>query len=227
MIRPEATNQGQRYHSSVARVRKIIYRIGLGILIVVGILGAVLWGTPVGKRILPKSGCPILAWMKPIDRSGILTTDYIELNATAIGPRLFEPVHVRIYGDGLVERETVMTIRGDTFGCPLHDSDKTLHISPSDSQLLLARARDGGFCRLCALYQNAGVMDGGIEEVRLNLNGKFTAVWNHNGNPPPLLDELSRRIWELSGIASVADHRKFTPERVTECRRIEEARIRR
>jgi hypothetical protein len=184
----------------------------------IGILWAVLWRTPAA----PRSGCPILAWMKPIDRSEILPTDYIELNSTAIGLGLFEPVHVRIYSDGLVERETVMTFHGDTFGCPLHDSDKTLHISSSASHLLLAEARDGGFCRLCALYQRV-VLDGGVEEMTLNLHGKLTTVWNRNGNPPPLLDELSGKIWDLSGIQSVADPRKFTPERAAECRRIEGA----
>ena len=211
----------------MARTRAVLGRIGLGTVVIIGILGAVLLWTPIGKRILPKSGCPILAQIKPIDRSGILPTDYIELNATAIGPRLFEPIHVRIYGDGLVERETVMTLRGYTLGCPLHDSDKTLHIFPSVSQLLLAKARDGGFCRLGALYQTAGVMDGGIEEVTFNLHGKSTTVRNHNGYPPPLFDELSGRIWELSGIKSVADPRESTPERKAECRRIEEARIQR
>jgi hypothetical protein len=122
----------------------------------------------------------------------------------------------------LVERETVETIGGDTFGCPLDNADKTLHISPAAAQILLANARDGGFCRLCALYQTAGVRDGGVEEVTLNLGGKSTTVRNHNGNPPPLLDELSGRIWELSGIADVADPRKFTAEREAECRKIEE-----
>ena len=184
-----------------------------------------MWRTSLAKRILPGSECPILEWMKPIDHSGILPTDYIELNGTAIGPRMFEPVHARIYGDGLVERETVMTIRGYTFGCPLHDSDKTFHISSSASQLLLAKARDGGFCRLCASYQTEGVMDGGIEEVTLNLHGRSTTVWNHNGNPPPLLSELAGKIWELSEIENVADFRKFTKAREIECRKVEEARI--
>ena len=227
VTRQRRMRQGQRYHFSVPRQRRLIYQIGLGVVIAGGVLGAALWSTPMGKRLLPKSGCPIFAWIKPIDRSRILPTDYIELEATAIGPRLFEPVHVRIYGNGLVQRETEMTLRGATFGCPLHDSDKTLHISPSDSQLLLAKARDGGFCRLCASYQNAGVMDGGIEMVTLNLRGASRTVSNHNGDPPPLLDEVSAGIWELSRIANVADPRKFTPERAAECRRIEEERFRR
>ena len=169
------------YHFNVARIRGIAPRIGLCIVIVVGTLGVVLWRTSLAKRILPGSECPILEWMKPIDHSGILPTDYIELNGTAIGPRMFEPVHARIYGDGLVERETVMTIRGYTFGCPLHDSDKTFHISSSASQLLLAKARDGGFCRLCASYQTEGVMDGGIEEVTLNLHGRSAAAVERTG----------------------------------------------
>jgi len=61
--------------------------------------------------------------------------------------------------------------------------------------------------------------------VTLNLHGNLKTVWDHNGYPPPLLDELSRRIWELSGIKSVGDPREFTPERKAECRKIEEARM--
>jgi hypothetical protein len=211
----------------VSNQRNLVGRIGLIALGAIGILVVALWSIADHAGFMPKSGCPIIAWMRPIDRSGVLPTDYIELNSTAIGPRLFEPVHVRICGDGLVERDTVITLGGYTFGCPLHDSEKRHHISQSAFQALLAKARDGGFCRLCARYSSPGVMDGGIEEVTLNLHGRLATVWNLNGNPPPLLDELAGRIWGVSEIESVADHRKFTPEREAECRRIEEARIRR
>ena len=213
----------------MSRARTVLRRIGFGTIISIGILGAVLWFTPVGTRIRTKSDCPILAWITPTDHSEILDTDYIELNASAIGPRVFEPVHVRIYGSGLVERETEMTVKtphgGDTFGCPLNDSDKTLHISLTAAQALLAKARDLGFCRLCASYQHAGVMDGSIEEVRLNLHGKLKSVWNHNGEPPSVFSELAEQIWTLSRVESVADIRKFSPEREAACRRIEDERF--
>ena len=211
----------------MAKTRKPLSRIGLGALAATGLFGVILWNIAERLHFTHQSGCPILAWFAPIDRSEILPTDYIEMTSMAIGPRLSEPVHVRIYGNGLVERETVTTIGGSTIGCPLHDSDKTVHVSSAAAQVLLVRARDAGFCRLCASYQNMGVMDGAITEVRLSLHGKLKSVWDHNGNPPPILDELAGHIWELSGIESVADFRKFSPEREAECRRIEEGRFRR
>jgi hypothetical protein len=215
----------QRYDFRMAKTRKPLSRIGLGTLVATGLLGAVLWNIAERLHFTPQSGCPILAWIAPLDRPDILPTDYIEMTSMAIGPRASEPVHVRIYGSGLVERETVATIGGYTVGCPLHDSDKTLHVSSATAQVLLVRARDAGFCRLCTSYQNMGVMDGGITEVRLSLHGKLKTVSDHNGDPPPVFSELVGHVWEISGIESVANFRKFSPEREAECRRIEEGRI--
>lgn len=209
----------------MAKPRKSLRRIGLGALAATTLLGAVLWNIAERRHLTPKSGCPILAWVPPLDRSDILPTDYIELTAVAIGPRWSEPVHVRIYGSGLVERETVATTGSYTVGCPLHDSDKTLHVSSDASLALLMKARDAGFCRLCASYQNMGVMDGGITEVRLSLHGKLKSVRDHNGTPPPVFSEIAGNIWELSRIESVASFEKFSPEREAECRSIEEGRF--
>jgi hypothetical protein len=211
----------------MATTRRSLRRIGLGALAATIFLGAVLWNIAERWHFTPQSGCPILAWITPLDPSDILPTDYIELTSMAIGPRSSEPVHVRIYGSGWVERETVATIGAYTVGCPLHDSDKTLHVSSEAALVLLLRARDAGFCRLCASYQNMGVMDGGITEVRLSLHGKLKSVRNHNGNPPPVFTELSGNIRQLSGIESVASFEKFSREREEECRSIEEGRFRR
>jgi len=157
-------------------------------------------------------------WITPVDRAEVVPDDYIELNSAG-GYSSLEPVDVRIYGSGLVERETLGTIGADTFGCPLRDSDKTLYISPASAKALLERARDGGFCRLCAAYEYPGfVSDAGTEGVTLSLHGKVKSVWNHAGHPPPIFAELADKIWTLSRIESVADTTKFSPDRKAECR---------
>lgn len=156
---------------------------------------------------------------------GILGVDLWRTEGSSPGGPIvvFEPVHVRIYGSGLVERDTVETIRGQTFFCPIRDSDKTLHISPASAKDLLEEARDQGFCRLCAIYQDSDVLEGGHQEVRLRLRGKVRTVWNHSGNPPPVFHQLVDRIWTLSEIQSLADIQNFPPDRQAECRKFEDA----
>jgi hypothetical protein len=187
----------------------------------------VVWRIEDRTRIKPKSDCPILAWVLPIDHKETSPDDYIEMNSDGggvAGP--FVAIHVRIYGSGLVERETAETIRGDSFGCPLRESDKTIHIPPVAAKELLARARDGGFCRLCGVYQSPGIVfDAGNESLKLSLHGKIKFVWDHAGNPPPIFGELADSIWKLSDIEKVADPRRFSPDRTAECKRIEDARI--
>ena len=186
-----------------------------------------MWRIEERTRIKPKSNCPILAWVLPIKHTEIRPDDYIEMNSSGGGVgNPFEPIHVRIYGSGLVERDTVETVRGDTFGCPLRESDKTIRIAPASAKDLLTRARDGGFCRLCAVYQYPGfVFDAGNEELKLSLHGKTKSVWDHDGEPPPIFGELSDSIWKLSDIERVADTRRFAPDREAECKRIKDERI--
>jgi len=204
---------------------RVFLRTATGAILLIAALAAVALCTPIWKRISPRSGCPLVAWIVPIDQTTILPQDYIELHSSAIGPTEFEPIVVRIYASGRVERETQETIRGETFGCPLHEPEKTINISPISAKALLTRARDEGFCRICDEYEKVGVMDGGVEEIRLSLHGKVKSVWDHNGNPPPIFGELDREIWELSEIEALADTRKFSPERKAECQKIEEERL--
>jgi hypothetical protein len=196
------------------------------VAVLVTVAGLGLWSVAERLKLLPRSGCPILARMMPINRSEIQASDYIEFDAMAIGPHIYEPVHVRIYGNGLVERDTVMKIGSRIFGCPLHDADKTLRIPVATARTLLERARDNGFCGLCSSYQH-DVFDGGLNVETLSLHRNRKSVWNHNGEPPPLFDDLAGRILALSGVHALADTSNFSSERKAECESIEAARFHR
>ena len=216
-----------RYDAYVGSLRKTLKwsAVAVAVLIAAG-AARFLWlyeTTP----IKPRSGCPLIARFLPIDRSEILPTDYIDLREESAGPYSWEPIHIRVYGSGVVERDTVETVRGETFGCPLHAADRTLQVSPAAAKELLIRARDEGFCRLCAKYQFPGqIQDAGSEELELSLHGKSKSVWDHVGNPPPLFGELIEAIWAISPMERFADPSRFTPDREAECRHFEDEQVR-
>jgi hypothetical protein len=164
----------------------------------------------------PKVDCPILAYLRPISHAPITASNYLEIfTVSAWG---YEPVRIRIYGNGNVERDTTVVIfNGQTLGCPLHEADKHLRIPPKDAVYLLTRARDGGFCRLCGRYVHRGVSDAGGELVTLSLGGKVKSVDSRAGTPPPLFNELIESTFRLSPMDNLADTRKFTREREDEC----------
>lgn len=168
-------------------------------------------------QIQARVGCPVLAWLIPIDHTPIGSNDYIEITAGG-GLTYWEPIHIRIYGDGRVERDTVETIRGFTTGCPLHPDQRTTRVSPQDAKKLLELARDGGFCRLCSVYQYPGIIyDAGSSTMTVSLGGKEKSVRNHAGKPPPILNELYDSIDKLTPMDDLADTHKFSPEREAEC----------
>jgi hypothetical protein len=170
------------------------------------------------SRMIPKEDCPILALLHPIDRTPIKPDDYIELTSDSGGPYAWNPVSIRIFANGRIDRETVHTIRGVAYGCPLEEADKTLHIPATTATTLIARARDGGFCRLCGSYHYPGfVFDGGSETITLSINKKAIAVSNSEGTPPPLFLELGDAIAKLSPMGNLADPRAFAPKRATKC----------
>ena len=215
------------YDWYVPRFRKVVRWTSICIAGVVCVSGILVWRIGSRARIKAKADCSILAWVLPIDHTETGPDDYIEMNSEGGGVGApFYAIHIRIYGSGLVERETAESIRGDTIGCPLRESDRTIRIALASAKDLLTRARDGGFCRLCAVYQSPEfVFDAGNEELKLSLHGKTKSVWDHVGNPPPIFGELADSIWKLSDIERVADPRRFSPDREAECKRIEDARI--
>jgi hypothetical protein len=218
-----------RYDPSMRWVRRILFWTGVCLAVAITAVGILLWRVSERSRIKAKSGCPLITWAPLLPHPKIEPNDYIELNAVGAGPNIpFEPVRVRIYASGLVERETVKTMRGYTFGCPLHEADKTLQIPPEKAQALLAKARDGGFCSLCSTYQYPGwVFDAGTEQITLKLGGRIKLVFDHAGKPPQIFWDLEDQIWDLSNIASVADTRKFSPDREAECEKYSETQERR
>jgi hypothetical protein len=197
--------------------RKIAISCGIILLAFLGIVAFVLIRASLNRQYRPREDCPILAWLHPISKTPIASDDYIEVDAGG-GWTSWEPIHIRIYGDGRVERDTVETTRGNTFGCPLHPDQRSLHIPAEVARKLLLRARDGGFCRLCAIYQYpAMIFDAGSETLTLSLGGKRKSVWNHEGNPPPLFGELDDTIGKLVPMRDLADTGKFSPARAAEC----------
>jgi len=179
---------------------------------------AVLWSRAVFLR--SKSGCPMLAWLLPLPHKQVVPSDYIELEADG-GLTPWEPVTVKIYGDGRVERDT--TRRGHDgwiSGCPLHPADNHIQIPAQAAKDLLQRAQAGGFCRLCDAYTFPGeIMDAGSSEVTLSIGGQVKSTWNHAGTPPQLYNELETTIWHLSSLIVFVDTRQYSPERKAECSR--------
>jgi len=123
-----------------------------------------------------------------------------------------------MYGDGRIERDTTMTFVGFPMGCPLHDADIHLNISASQAVALIGKARAGGFCRLCGLYQSTHkASDGNFDIVTLKFRGQTHSVSNTSGNPPPLFAEL---VSSLSAYVLIPDYASTTQpsrERMIEC----------
>ena len=133
-----------------------------------------------------------------------------------------EPIHVRVFASGDVERDTLVKIGGHTFGCPLRNSDKWIRISPFAARAFVAQTRDAGFCRLCRSYGHTGsVSDGSIEEITLSVRGKAKTVRNRGGHPPPVFSRVSDQIVILSDLNNLANPGEFSLERIAECQRFE------
>jgi hypothetical protein len=176
------------------------------------------------SQMIPQEDCPILAWLHPIDRIPIKPDDYIELRSWSAGPYSGEPIHIRIFADGRLERDTVEIVDGNTDGCPMEEGDKIKLISAKVATALIASARDGGFCRLCRSYHQPGfVFDGGGATVTLSLNKKVKTVSYSNIPPPPLVGELEGRIGLISPMSEFANPQKFSPARAAKCEAFMEA----
>ena len=164
----------------------------------------------------PMWNCPLLARLKPLDKSPIQPTDSLELQ-TFLGKRA-QPYTIHIYGDGRIERDTTIALTDFSMGCPLHATDNHLNIPASQALALLDKARDRGFCRLCGLYRSTNkAADGHLETITLNFHGKTHSVSDFSGNPPPLFAEL---VSSLSAYVSIPEYASSTHpsrERMIEC----------
>lgn len=195
-------------------MRKVLKWTAICIAGVVALVAISPWIFP-RNPFMSRSGCPILAWLMPIDHSEFLPGDYLEWRLSP-GLSTWYPFYVRIYGDGRVERDTVETRGGFTYGCPLHPADRTARISPAGAKKLLSEAREGGFCRLCSFY-NTGVMDLGTSTLTLSLHGRVKAVQDHTLDPPQLIPQLTKSVLELTNMNDMADSARFSPVRKAEC----------
>jgi len=164
----------------------------------------------------PRLNCPLLALIKPLSKAPVQPTDSLEL---ATYTSQFVPYTVRIYGDGRVERDTIFSLMpGLTSGCPLHDVDKHLRIPATQAIALIARARDGGFCRLCEFYQPTHpTSDGSLDRLTLTFHGKSNRVVNISPHPPQLFAELVTSFSALPPLPDYATTKHPTRERMREC----------
>lgn len=145
----------------------------------------------------------------------LLASDYIELDS--VGPKLM-PVHIRMYADGGIERDTVSDEFRFASGCPLKASDKKMKIAPADARGVISRARDGGFNGLSDVYRAPSVvLDAGTSVLKLSIHGQVKRVQDSAGNPPPLFGELIDSIRRLSPMDELVDPWKFSAERKAEC----------
>lgn len=192
----------------------------IGLLVVIGLFVVYVTGRYFSLQS-STVGCPVLAFLAPIRSVSIESSDYIEYDILP-GFSSWDPVHVRIYGDGHIERETTWTLRdGSVRGCPLHSGDKQIRIDPQLAKQLISHANQAGFCRLCSVYRspsNVTVLDASTEVLQLSIGGKIKRVAARAGSPPPLFDELIRSVDQLSPMDALADTDKFTPEREAQCR---------
>jgi hypothetical protein len=169
--------------------------------------------------------CPILTWLKPLSKAPVQSTDSLEL-VTFVG-KPTTPYTVRIYGDGRVERDTVVWLMPVlSTGCPLHDADKHLQIPAAQAAALIAKARDGGFCRLCQIYESTHASENdGYDQLTLSFHGKTNRALNSSGNPPPLFPELVSSMSKFSSIPDYATAHRPSKERMTECNAYSKAQM--
>lgn len=148
----------------------------------------------------------------PVNQTPISPADSIELDRIAAFSPI-GPYQIRVFADGRIERETPW--------CPLHPTDKTIHVDPEVARKLLTRAHEGGFRQLCAVYSfvpRPGLSVDGIEtSLKLSIHGQSSNVRNSIGKPPAIYDELEEAIKKLSPMEKLANYTSFTPERKAEC----------
>jgi hypothetical protein len=172
----------------------------------------------------PRLNCPLLAQIEPLSKAPVQATDSLELITFDGKPRT--PYTVRLYGDGRVERDTVIYLAGFPFGCPLHEIDRHLRIPAAQADALISKARDGGFCRLCELYQATHPSsDGTADQLTLTFHGKINRVANVSGNPPPLFAELANSLSTIAPIPDYATTTRPSQARMLECHAFEESQI--
>jgi hypothetical protein len=172
----------------------------------------------------PGWGCPLLAQLKPLDKSPVQPTDFLELVALGSKPPISSTV--RIHGDGRVERDTLVTLSGFTFGCPLHEADKHVHIPAAQAIAILSKARDGGFCRLCELnHPTHSAFDGGLEHLTLSFHGNTNTVRNDSGQPPPIFQQLADSFTIVPPFPEYATTHYPTRERMLDCLAFNQSQI--
>ena len=169
--------------------------------------------------------CPILARLKPLSKAPVEAADSLEL-VTFVGKPM-TPYTLRIFGDGRVERDTVVSLMpGISTGCPLHDPDKHLQIPAAQAAALIAKARDSGFCRLCQIYESTHPSkNDGYDQLTLSFHGNTNKALNSSGNPPRLFADLVSSLSIISSIPEYATTNRPSRERMTECNAYNKAQM--
>ena len=204
---------------------KITKWIAITLFASVAILVALVYGTEKWQEFGVR-GCPILVWLTPIRHTPIQPNDYLQLANGYAGPGGHGGDTIRVYGDGRIDRDTTITFAdGFVMGCPLHEADKHLRIPSAQASAIIAKARDGGFCRLCAIYSGRAY-DAGSHDLTLNIQGKsHQVISNYVGYTPPIFREVEAAILQLSPPVSYANRHPESPERKAECKRFEDTQF--
>lgn len=173
----------------------------------------VLWARNRFDWFLPKFERDRMYVVKQAPASQPLSpTDFIELNQSAT--KLL-PVHIRVYADGRIDRDTVTTAFGHTTGCPL-EANRAIKVAPEEAKRVIETARSQGFYALSSSYA-APVVDLGTSVLTLSVNGQEKSVSDHAGDPPPLFWELVDSIRKLSPMEEFIYPWRFSAERKAAC----------
>jgi hypothetical protein len=207
-----------RYHSGVNVRPKFLRRVCIFFICGLLVIACLYFSPHIDLPRPPTVNCPLLAQLEPLSKAPVQATDSLEL--VTYSSQIHTPYTVRIYGDGRVERDTVLSLLPPSFhiGCPLHDADKHLQIPAAQANALISKARDGGFCRLCELYEATHpAADGSFDQLTLTFHGKTNRVANISVHPPTLFAELVNSFGALPSLPDYATTTHPSRQRMLEC----------
>ena len=162
-------------------------------------------------------GCSRAREIAPPERQDapILASDYLQLEV--VGFKL-TPVTIRVYGNGKVERNTIVVWKQHVFGCPLQPQDQTVSIEPSRAARLIREAVSDGFLSWNSQYEPAvTTLDGSSVDLTLFVAGHAKRVTDHNGEPPEAFHSLVAKVEDAAPIPAYAASTTHSSERSAFC----------
>ena len=144
-----------------------------------------------------RSECPIQSWLRPLDRTPIRDSDWIQDNYALPGPHLRM---IWLYADGRIERDTDWNLARDRgAGCHLDDKDRYARVDPVKARTLIQQARDAGFCRLCGDYRSrARVSDSAGGFITLHTEQNEHRVGYYAVEPPAPFETIDKAVQSIA-----------------------------